>query len=409
METWYGLLVYIGVFLMGVFGAKWSVSFAKSHHKGDETLPLGMVVLISSFIGMSFFLSDTRGADTFFLYALMAIGLVLMVLFDGKMTAIGYAIGSIVLCFVCTYFLPTMPMIGDGIGGIFWRFALAIGWSFALWVFLKMDRIPFFSMTFSIAFAFFYFLLANVSHRVPDIFSILALLLLSIQVGVNWYLKGVSLPVLGRVAGAFVGFIWGGLTIYVVAKGYVTQALILYAYPMMEVLWALLVCVAVSQRFEPAYPYMIEQALSKNIQPDKVLKNVTKWLVVMACLAYLSVVNVNLSTGVFYVCAGILMINACMRLTSWGQWGAKGPRWRDMFKDLKSGLKQAKEELSKLPLKEVKEQFNVSKRKTQPIQRACEKKTVNMKRDDYALQKGASSNKKTYKNTKKSPENKRGG
>ena len=53
METWYGLLVYIGVFLMGVFGAKWSVSFAKSHHKGDETLPLGMVVLISSFIGMS--------------------------------------------------------------------------------------------------------------------------------------------------------------------------------------------------------------------------------------------------------------------------------------------------------------------------------------------------------------------
>lgn len=410
METWYSLLIYVCVFLVGLFGAKWAVSFASADKKDGElvniSLPIGMVLLVSSFLGVSFFLHDTAGNVSFFMYSLLAMGLILMVLFDCRLPVKGYVLSSFVLCFVSTYFFPSLSVGHEILTQILVRLGLTVGWMMLIWVFVQMDKVPFFSMTFSIAFALFYFLMANVSHKVPDIFSVFALLFLSAQVGINWYLKRLQMPVLGRIAGVFAGFVWGGLTIYVVGQGYITQAVLLYAYPMMEVLWSTIVCISLYQRFEPAYPYMVQMALSKNIQPDKVLKSVTKWMCVMACLAYLSVVNVNLSEISFYVAGLILMMNACMRLTSWGQWGAKGPRLRDMFKDLKAGLKQAKDELSKLPLKEVKDQLHTLRQKMPVVP---EKMTADTKQDVAVSKKTLSPKNKTHKSAKKSPKTKRGG
>lgn len=414
METVYGLLVYVGVFLIGVFGAKWASSFVKNNRQGADlisiSLPLGMVLLVASFLSISFFLHDITDSISFFLYALLAMGLVLMVLFDSKLSAAKYITLTIGLCFISTYFLPSLPLLGDGISGILLRVALAVAWGLGVWIFVQMDRVPFFSMTFSIAFALFFFFLANLSRLVPDIFGNLALLILCTQVGINWYLKRGERPVLGSIAGAFIGFVWGGMTVYVMGLGYLTQGLILYAYPMMEVLWSTLVSIALYQRCAPVYPYMVEQALSKNIQPDKVLKSVTKWIAVMAGLAYLSVVNVNLSMSVFYVALFLLMANACMRLTSWGEWGAKGPRVRDVIKDFGLGLRQAKEDWSKLPLKEVKDQVFAMhhKKEEQPV--SSEKTSANTKNKKNTVKKGAQV-KRPQKQAlnKSSPKTKRGG
>ncbi|MBR6674329.1 MAG: hypothetical protein IKL32_00190, partial [Alphaproteobacteria bacterium] len=233
------LAVFLAEFLIGLFGAKWAFSIAQKMGNSDGegfSFPLGVVLLLSAFVCVSLvFGHQLGGGDSFFFYAVIAMGLVVMVLKDMTLTALSHVLSLLGICLVSSYFLPSTVSIADGLGGILTHIGLAIAWAIVTWLFVQMDRVPFLSMALSLVFAVFYFLLSALLNIFEPAFGYLSVTLVVVLLGVNSYLKKGHYPKLGKVAAAFVGFIWGAMAVYVLALGHITAVVVLYSYPIMEV------------------------------------------------------------------------------------------------------------------------------------------------------------------------------
>ena len=410
------LAVFFAEFLIGLFGAKWAFSFARKMGMSDSdgfSFPLGVVILLAAFFCISLvFANQLASANPFFFYAVIAMGLVVMVWADMKLSSRSYMLGMIGICFVSSYFLPTSLSIASGFNGLITHIGLAVVWAILVWLFVQMDRIPFLSMTLSLVFAVFYFLLSNFLHRFDPVFGYLALTLVVVLLGVNTYLKKGHSPVLGKIASTFVGFIWGGMAVYVVASGHLTAVVILYSYAIMEVVLSIIASIAIYQRFGPFYPFLIEQVLINKQYPEKALKFIMRWELLIVCLAILATLNKTFPIESFYVVIVLLSINIYMRLKAWGE---PVVRLRDLFRDTKQSIHQVTEEIKKMV--ENKKQKDLMKTKeTISVEESLHKEIkhldVSVPEQSHPNQKRAVgktdvSNKK--QTVQKSPKNKRGG
>ena len=109
------LAVFLAEFLIGLFGAKWAFSIAQKMGNSDGegfSFPLGVVLLLSAFVCVSLvFGHQLGGANSFFFYAVIAMGLVVMVLKDMTLTALSHGLGLLAICLVSSYFLPSSVSI----------------------------------------------------------------------------------------------------------------------------------------------------------------------------------------------------------------------------------------------------------------------------------------------------------
>ena len=413
------LAVFLAEFLIGLFGAKWAFSIAQKMGNSDGegfSFPLGVVLLLSAFVCVSLvFGHQLGGGDSFFFYAVIAMGLVVMVLKDMTLTALSHGLGLLAICLVSSYFLPSSVSIADGLGGILTHIGLAIAWAIVTWLFVQMDRVPFLSMALSLVFAVFYFLLSALLNIFEPAFGYLSVTLVVVLLGVNSYLKKGHYPKLGKVAAAFVGFIWGAMAVYVMALGHITAVVVLYSYPIMEVFLSVMASVALYQRFVPVYPFLIEQVIANKPQPEAALKFIMRWDFLIACLAVLAVLNKDFAISSFYVAVILLSINIYMRLKSWGE---PTVRLRDVFKDVKEGVSQVKSEIKKMAENQKQKKQMVLEKKEEIMTKEIKGKEIKVQKKSSKVRStggkksvaksSGSSKKKAHQSVKKSPQTKRG-
>ncbi|MBR5129751.1 MAG: hypothetical protein IKV03_00805 [Alphaproteobacteria bacterium] len=341
------IVAFLGEFLMGFLGAKWAVSIAKKLGDGEKidfSFLLGVVILLTSFVCVSLvFGSNLDGGNPFFFYAVLAMGLVVMVLSDMKWPPLHYALGLTGICLISSYFLPVT--VGSGFEGFLMHIGLSGIWVVLTWLFVQMDRIPFMSMTLSLVFAIFYFLLSNVFHIFDAVFGYLVITLVVVQMGINTYLKKGYFPGLEKIAATFVAFVFAGMAVYAVANGFTSGVIILYSYIIMEVVLSIIASIAIYQRFVPVYPFIIEQALFLKEKAGQAFKFVMYWYFLIACLGVLSVLDRGLPVASFFIAVIFFLIHIYMRLKSWGESPVK---LRDLWKDAKMGLQQLKAEVGKI-------------------------------------------------------------
>lgn len=363
MSAWHIFAICVSVFLFGRWGAKWVVSQEKQNPQNSAVISgpfLGGIVAMVSFVAMCFFLYEADSALRFFCCSLMAMGLVLVALSDLKINSLKMSLLTVFVCFLSTYFFVPLPLFEvTGIHNIIIHLIMGGVWAVFIWLFVSLDRTVFLSMTISIGFTVFYYLLSSMAFGIlPSEMGYLAFILLIVQVGVLSYLKQLKCPVLGRGAALFVGFIWGGLAVYVMGLGYAVPVSILYAYPIMEVVLSTLGGIIFYRQVRPACPFVVEQALAKNIKPDKVLHSVMWWSLLLGVFASLSITNkLGTSVSMFYICTGVILLNIYMRLNAWGD---PKPRLRDVWGDTKKGLEEAKTQWNALPWRVFKEKMHVN-------------------------------------------------
>ena len=376
------------------------------------SFPLGVVILLASFLCVSLVFANQLGsANPFFFYAVIAMGLVVMVWSDMKLASLPYALGMMAICFVSSYFLPMSLSIASGFNGLMTHIGLAFAWTILVWLFVQMDRVPFLSMTMSLVFAVFYFLLSNFLKYFDPVFGYLSLTLVVVLLGVNSYLKKGHYPILGKIASTFIGFIWGGMAVYVMASGRLTAVVILYSYAIMEVVLSIVASIAIYQRFRPVYPFLIEQVLTNKQHPEKALKFIMRWELLIVCLAILATINETFPMESFYVVIVLLSVNIYMRLKAWGE---PVVRLRDLFRDTKQSIRQVKEEIKKMA--ENKKQKDLMKTKAEisvdvPVHKDVSHLDIVIKEQSQNNKRRLSSktgvfNKKTT--VQKSPKNKKG-
>ena len=413
------LAVFLAEFLIGLFGAKWAFSIAQKMGNSDGegfSFPLGVVLLLSAFVCVSLvFGHQLGGANSFFFYAVIAMGLVVMVLKDMTLTALSHVLSLLGICLVSSYFLPSTVSIADGLSGILTHIGLAIAWAIVTWLFVQMDRVPFLSMALSLVFAVFYFLLSALLNIFEPAFGYLSVTLVVVLLGVNSYLKKGHYPKLGKVAAAFVGFIWGAMAVYVLALGHITAVVVLYSYPIMEVFLSVMASVALYQRFVPVYPFLIEQVIANKPQPEAALKFIMRWDFLIACLAVLAVLNKDFAISSFYVAVILLSINIYMRLKSWGE---PTVRLRDVFKDVKDGISQVKSEIKKMAENQKQKKQMVLEKKEEIMTKEIKGKAINTQKKSAKVKStggkksvaksSGTPKKKAHQSVKKSPQTKRG-
>ncbi len=350
MSVWYVMGVFAAIFGLGYLGAKWAVYFTGQRECKKEMpldLPISFVLLIILGLGGVSFSFAVPGTVVTFYHMMLAMGLVCLAFMGTGMRPLWRSFGMVAICFLSTYFLPQAVQIQAGLAGTFEHVLLSIIWALMIWVFAKMDRVPFMSMILSTGFAACMFLLSSFFAVVPVALGYFAVIILIAQMGMNMYLKKILPPKLGYSASVLVGFLWGAYAIYFLALGYVPAVVILYGYPTMEVIFAAVVSFGIYHNWN-SQSYLVEQALGKNIFPQKVLKAVMMWMLLLAALAALSIMSVSISQSAFYIALAIVLINIYMRLTSWGE---PKVRLRDVGADLKKGLSEVKKELQNMPLK----------------------------------------------------------
>lgn len=350
VSIWYIMGVFFAVFLLGYLGAKWAVTFTGQRECKKEMpldLPISFILLVILGIGGVCFSFAVPGNVLTFYHMILAMGLVCLAFMGTPLKPLFRTLGMIGICFLSTYFLPETVQIQAGLAGTFEHVWLSIIWALMVWIFFKMDRVPFMSMIISTGFAACMVLLGSFFTLIPPALGYFAIAILIAQMGMNMYLKKVVVPKLGFSASVLVGFLWGAYAIYFLALGYTPAVVILYGYPIMEVFLAALVSFGYYHTWN-AQSYLVEQALAKNIMPQKVLKSIMLWMLLLGALAVLSIKSQTASGIVFYIALAIVLINAYMRLTSWGE---PKVRLRDVGSDLKKGLSQAKEEFKKFSLK----------------------------------------------------------
>ncbi|MGN1063718.1 MAG: hypothetical protein ACI4QM_05305 [Alphaproteobacteria bacterium] len=242
------------------------------------------------------------------------------------------------ICCLCACFLPTLPVKASWLTMITMPVGMGLVWAALIGVYVKMDRVPFLSMTLSGGFAVGYFCMAALFHIIPPTFGYFAIILLVAHIAVIQALKSRGILRLGTPAAVLFGFIWAGLGIHLAAMGHIKVLGGLYAYPLMEILFSALITFGIYHRWGLTYPFMVEQALSKNIFPDKVLRSIFLWEILLAMVATLSVMP-SFTTYMYVLVISVVLTNAYIRLTSWGE---PRPRFKDILSDFKDGMKQIK-------------------------------------------------------------------
>ncbi|MBR4927660.1 MAG: hypothetical protein IKY98_04965 [Alphaproteobacteria bacterium] len=375
MALWHIGIIYSFIFVAGMLGAKWASSFVQKKDSEIAVIPdkpLGLVVMLTLSVGSALFLWGQNFQTVFAGMAVVAMAGLAMILVRSDLTDIRALSILWVVSLVPTYCFPALPLMTDGLGGVFAHIGAAFVWAFLTWIFMQVNRVPFLSMSLSMGWVFAYLIVAFRFDYMPPAFGYMAVSLLIMQIGINTYLKKGYWPVLTPSASVFIGFMWAGLAVYMALSGYPLFGAMLYAYPIFEVLLSMAASLIVYRTLIPVCPFLIEKALSQNVFPEKALRYVMLLGIGFAGLAVSVVLpNGNIVMRWWLIATVVLLLHAYMRLNNWKE---GRPKLRDLFRDVKTGLQVLKQEFKNTPFNGVKKTGVAEKEPEQTAKETAVKK-----------------------------------
>lgn len=271
------------------------------------------------------------------------------------------------LCGVCL--LPSdLPLIAV----MPWVMYPALGLSLYMMMrlFMIMDRVPNLSLITLMAQGVLLYFLTRLTI-LPVWFASTMFYLFFAIVAAAQTMKLISgKTILGLFAAPVVGWELGMIWVWVMAQGYPALPAVVFGYDLLEVIIATALTLKITGRVCPlAVPFLIEQAQMVATKEQKLSRYM---LVMLILLSLIGLAMTGDNTKNYYswrwlmICQGVVLLGFWMRLRNWGQ---AQPRLRDLWGDLKQGLREVKKEMTTVPLKKeaVKKTMSskkVSKRST---------------------------------------------
>lgn len=180
------------------------------------------------------------------------------------------------------------------------------------------------------------------SNQLNSIYSVGMLFLCLAFLGV--YKK--SILILGQVGCFFFSYLIGFLLFCIALIGKIEYVPVFIGYNLFEIMFGFGTTYFIYKKIWPIRTLMVtEKALVKNILPTKVVKKVFFITLMLSLLAALSM-NYNQESSLFiaYICLVIIVCNSYNVFNSWGE---PTPKLRNLFKDIKKGINEIKEQAKK--------------------------------------------------------------
>ena len=302
-------------------------------------------------------------------------------------------LGLTLLCFIGTFFLPCSVLV-QGLVGLGVQFLITLFWMLFLYAFIQVDRVPFLSAWLSLGYMVFALLMFD-SHAEGSI-SNFAVILLSFSLGIVFYLRTVIAPRLGVTASIFIGFLWGFFASYPMAIGHYATSLYAGGYLFLEVAYATLFTLILTKTIFPIQaPFLIERALLTEVKQDKALQFVMLMNIVLCWMGFFQIRSVASFSMRLGMLAFVLFFIAYKLL----QWGKKRVRFRDLFSDVKQGMRELLQK-EKQKAKEVSQKQDILSTKKEEVKKTAPVKAVE-KRTSAVQKTSAGDTKKTV--VKKTP------
>lgn len=287
--------------------------------------------------------------------------------------------GSVwILCLCGTFLLPGhISFFNTLIPGVFYCFLASFLWVLFIAIMMVLDRIPLFSfLALSALYLGGAFTSTDFLKTLPGDFYNTCVFVLCLLVCITYFLKKNCIFNLGRPVVFLLSYLIGYAGVYLTALGKSVYLPVFVGYELLEITVALFLNLLLYHRFYPIQvPFLVERALMKNIMVGKVLKKIFVFCFVLSSLAALCVYSSGDYILLAYVFLGIILYNAYLNLTTWGD---PKVRLRDVFKDAKSGITALKKELFNVPLKNDKKvQKSTQKQSNVP---SLKKKTITKKK-----------------------------
>ncbi len=306
---------------------------------------LGLFFPFSALLGVAFCLYPFQEHTDFIFLVLLTLGLGIPLLNE----YVGFSKKSglillFLLCFLGSLLLPPPSFFVEHDLSILWYPIAAIGWFLFIFLMRIFEKIPFMGMIlfFSLFLGFFF-----VFSKIPDLHYVI-LLFVVLLLASTVYLKVSGFFLLGSSVTSYLAYIAGFFCVWIASLGGCVALPIFLAYPLMEVL-IVIVLSLLSIRKQVVFgdSFLIERALRLSTTPQKVLSYVFFMNLLFVSLGALSTKQ-NVPLLPAYLATGIFLTDIFVRLRSSGK---PQVRFKDVFSDLKEGMRVLREEMAHIPLK----------------------------------------------------------
>lgn len=324
----------------GMCGVIYLVRKLKKYNHFDFNMPLGLclilpILLLSPFID---FFKVTSGTFYFTALSSFALAMLFLASFPLKMPQ---KFGVFFLFnLLATLLLPSdLPLFQTGlILLVISHILLALGLTGFMYLFAWMDRIPFLSLTTSLAFAVLIVLCSTLLEILPLLVGVFALFIVTAQMGVSMCLKPFLPFRLGEYASYAIGFLWGFIGIYLAALGYANISLFASGYYLTELAFVFIMTMITHRVLGFKTPALIEYALQTNLQISRVFRIVLFYTIALGLLGLWNARVPNLS---FVATAFLFLGYLTYQFLNWSD----RPTFKNVLNELKEGYAELKKEV----------------------------------------------------------------
>ncbi len=215
-------------------------------------------------------------------------------------------------------------------------------------MFVWLDRIPGFNVNATAGFLLLMTVMGAFFHKIPSWTVAAAAFLWILAVPLNVFV-GIHGP--ARCIFGIVGFLWGFLLMVLTVYGLTGAGFVTAGYYVFEVVFVVLFTAITARRLAMlSDSFLTEQAMQAYPNDPKLSRFIMMRSLLFGAIGIVFAVT-SFQTGVlvYTVCLGIMCVDLYRRLADWG---APKVRLRDLFSDMKNGVRALVQEAGRLPLKQ---------------------------------------------------------
>lgn len=260
----------------------------------------------------------------------------------------------------------------------------ALFWMIFVLAFQRLDKIPGFSINGALSFFIFTVFLSFFFAQMPFLFGLASVALFVLSISTNAFFNQPATQVFRRLPCAPIGFLWGFFLTYEAVNGAAFGAIITTGYYIFEFVQAMCWSIWRTHRVSPlSSPFLTELVVKENASDSQISRFIAMRSALFGALGIIATIAGGIigwwEYSVFFI---IIFVDMYRRLSDWN---APQVRLRDLFTDLKSGVRELGSEFKKLSLKnEIEQSDKVKKEHKKSIQMRPVKAQVSLQ-DSFAL------------------------
>lgn len=251
------------------------------------------------------------------------------------------------LCFISSYMCPvgaentpSLPVVTHLLTALFGTITVAL--------FTWLDRVPSFNVNATAGFLMLLGVMSLLFHTTVPWLAVLGAFLWITAVPLNAF---IGPEFKGRGAFGGVLFLWGFLLMTLAINGFTASAIVAGGYYLFEGMFAVLTSIITAKRIvAPDVPFLTERVAVRFPNDKKLTQFILLRSLLFAGIGVVfAVSSVQMYVWGYLVCLGIVAVDLYRRLNNWGQ---PKVRFKDLFFDMKQGVRALAKEVTNIPLKE---------------------------------------------------------